>query len=60
MDLSPWDVAAGGLIARQAGAIVTSLKGAEDFLSQPQSIIAAPAPIHRQLLAYFQQYLGSN
>ena len=60
MDLSPWDVAAGGLIARQAGAIVTNLKGAEDFLSQPQSIIAAPAPIHRQLLAYFQQYLGSN
>jgi myo-inositol-1(or 4)-monophosphatase len=55
MDLSPWDVAAAGLIARQAGAVVTNLFGEEDFLSPPQSIIAAPPSIHAQLLAYFRQ-----
>ncbi|MGB9641199.1 MAG: inositol monophosphatase family protein [Anaerolineales bacterium] len=57
MELSPWDVAAGGLIARQAGALVTNLRGQNDFLSQPQSIIVAPRTIHAQLLDYFRQYV---
>lgn len=56
MGLSPWDVAAAGLIAREAGAVVTNLWGGEDFLSSPQSVLTAPAPIHAQLLAYFRQY----
>ena len=52
--LSAWDVAAGGLIARQAGAIVTNLQGEDQFLNKPITVIAAPAPIHEQILDYFR------
>lgn len=48
--LNPWDVAAGGLIAREAGAVVTNLAGQEDFISPPQSILVANAAIHSQML----------
>ncbi len=49
--LKPWDVAAGGLIAAEAGALVTNLQGGEDYLSPPQSIVAANAALHAQMLA---------
>ncbi|MGD9094006.1 MAG: inositol monophosphatase family protein [Anaerolineales bacterium] len=48
--LSAWDVAAGGLIAKEAGAVVTNLTGGQDFLSPPQSIIAANPDLHPQLV----------
>lgn len=48
--LNPWDVAAGGLVARQAGARVTSLAGDDDFISPPQSVLAANPTIHRLML----------
>jgi len=51
--LNPWDVAAGGLIAREAGAMVTNLAGEADFISPPQSILAANPQVHAQMLAYF-------
>lgn len=44
--LKPWDVAAGGLIAAEAGAKVTSIDGREDFLSSPMSILAAAPGIY--------------
>jgi myo-inositol-1(or 4)-monophosphatase len=44
--LSPWDVAAGGLIAQEAGAQVTALDGKPDFLSPPCSLLAAPPSIY--------------
>jgi myo-inositol-1(or 4)-monophosphatase len=44
--LKPWDVAAGGLIAREAGAIVTSIDGREDFLASPLSILATTPGIY--------------
>ena len=49
--LKPWDVAAGGLIAAEAGAVVTNLHGGEDYLSPPQSILAANPALHPQMLA---------
>jgi len=49
--LKPWDVAAGGLIAEEAGAVVTTVKGGDDFITPPQSIIAAAPGIHASLLA---------
>lgn len=49
--LNAWDVAAGGLIAREAGAVVTNLAGAPDFISPPQSILAANASLHPLMLA---------
>ena len=49
--MSAWDIAAGGLIAEQAGARVTNLSGCEDYISPPQSILAANPHIHSQMLA---------
>jgi myo-inositol-1(or 4)-monophosphatase len=48
--LNPWDVAAGGLIAQEAGAVVTNITGNRDFISPPQSILAANPTIHPLLL----------
>jgi len=48
--LSPWDLAAGALIVREAGGIVTSLSGSPDLLVPPYSIIAANQPLHPQLI----------
>lgn len=50
MSLNPWDVAAGGLIAREAGALVTNVSGESDFISPPQSVMAATPGIHAQML----------
>jgi len=49
--LQPWDLAAGGLIAREAGATVTALEGAAD--APPTIVAAAPgleAPLVELLL----------
>jgi myo-inositol-1(or 4)-monophosphatase len=51
LSLRPWDVAAGGLIARQAGALVTSVAGQADYLTPPASVLAAPPVIHSQMKA---------
>ncbi|MBK9923982.1 MAG: inositol monophosphatase [Anaerolineales bacterium] len=51
LSLKPWDVAAGGLIAEEAGARVTNVKGNADYISHPQSIIAAAPAIHGQILS---------
>ncbi len=51
MSLKPWDVAAGGLIAEEAGARVTNVHNQADYLSAPQSIVAAAPGIHDQILA---------
>ena len=52
--LSSWDIAAAGLIAQRAGAVVTDLTGGPwfDVTSKPRSIgvLAAPAPHHAALL----------
>lgn len=49
--LSPWDSAAGGLIAAQAGAQVTNIDGGPDYLAPPCSILAANPVLHEQMLA---------
>jgi myo-inositol-1(or 4)-monophosphatase len=48
--LKAWDVAAGALIAQQAGAIVTNLSGKPDFMTPPQSVLAANPQLHPLLL----------
>jgi len=50
ISLNPWDVAAGGLIAEEGGATVTNTRNGPDYLSAPQSIIAAAPGIHAQIL----------
>jgi len=51
LSLKPWDVAAGGLICQEAGAVVTNIHGAADFISAPQSILATTPGIHARMLA---------
>ena len=48
--LKPWDVAAGGLIAQEAGARVTAMDGSPDFISPPQSVIFSAPGIYDQML----------
>jgi myo-inositol-1(or 4)-monophosphatase len=50
LSLKPWDVAAGGLVAEEGGAVVTNINGGKDYLSQPQSIVAAAPGIHAKIL----------
>jgi len=49
--ISSWDVAAGGLIAREAGALVTTMHNEPDFLNGHDSILAANPTLHAQMLA---------
>jgi len=49
LSLNPWDVAAGGLIAAEAGAQVTTLDGAPDYLAPPGSILAASPVLHAKI-----------
>jgi myo-inositol-1(or 4)-monophosphatase len=48
--LSPWDVAAGGLLLREAGGVVSDLDGGARWLSGG-NVIAGNAAVHRELRA---------
>ena len=48
--LNAWDVAAGGLIAEEAGARVTNVRGDPDYISPPQSVIACASGIHARMV----------
>ena len=48
--LNAWDVAAGGLIAEEAGARVTNVRGDPDYVSPPQSVIACASGIHARMV----------
>ncbi|MEP0807643.1 MAG: inositol monophosphatase [Chloroflexota bacterium] len=48
--LKPWDVAAGGLICEEAGGKVTNVRGEADYVSPPQSVVAAAPGIHAKML----------
>jgi myo-inositol-1(or 4)-monophosphatase len=50
LSLNPWDVAAGGLICEEAGAKVSNISGKADYLSAPQSILAASPGIYARML----------
>lgn len=48
--LKPWDVAAGGLVCEEAGARVTNVRGGADYISPPQSVVAAAPGIHPRMM----------
>ena len=50
LHLSAYDLAAGALIAQEAGARVTNAAGGADFLTSPCSILAAAPRIHAVML----------
>lgn len=53
-EISPWDIAAGMLIAREAGATVTTIDGKEPPLDRNLTILAAGPGIYSE----FQEILG--
>jgi myo-inositol-1(or 4)-monophosphatase len=56
ISLQPWDSAAGGLIAREAGAVVTALDGDANFLKPPYAILAASPTLHAVMLAELHKH----
>ncbi|HTQ39607.1 MAG TPA: inositol monophosphatase family protein [Pirellulales bacterium] len=46
----PWDVAAGALIIREAGGIITDYRGGALDLNIPRFVAAATKPLHEQML----------
>lgn len=46
--LSPWDVAAGGLLIEEAGGVVTDWNGGGDWLAG--NIVAGPPAVHEELM----------
>ena len=49
LSINSWDVAAGGLVAEEAGARVTNIDGGPNYISEPQSIICAAPGIYNEL-----------
>ena len=47
--LAPWDVAAGVMLIREAGGVVTTLEGGDDVLGHG-SIVAGNPTLHRWLM----------
>jgi len=48
--LAPWDVAAGGLLVKEAGGVVSDFSGNEDYLSTG-NVIASNPKIHKLIFA---------
>ncbi len=49
LSLRPWDVAAGGLVAEEAGARVTNVDGGPDYITPPQSVLAANPVLYEKM-----------
>ncbi len=54
-DLAPWDIAAGALLVREAGGIVTTLTGSAHDVVSPH-ILAAGAALHPQLVSLLSPF----
>ena len=50
LSLKPWDMAAGSLIAAEAGAMVTDLDGQPQTLNPPCALLVAPPVLHKKML----------
>ncbi len=50
LEVKAWDVAAGGLIAEEAGAVVSNIQGSAHYLAAPISILAAGPGNHGRML----------
>ncbi len=50
LSLSPWDVAAGALLVREAGGRITDVRGGDDWL-HGGSIVATNGPLHASILS---------
>ncbi len=60
IEINQWDVAAGGLIVREAGGVVTDAFGSPDFLAKPVSILCANPIIHGEMLGVLEEVRASQ
>jgi myo-inositol-1(or 4)-monophosphatase len=58
-DICPWDMAAGLIVLREAGGLVSDLAGGPHML-QTGNIVAANSSLHAALLAYIQRATQSD
>ena len=56
--LKPWDVAAGALIVKEAGGIMTDIHGKDTFMDIPITVLAANPYIHNEMLTLLNQKDG--
>ncbi|HKJ88234.1 MAG TPA: inositol monophosphatase family protein [Gammaproteobacteria bacterium] len=59
LKLNPWDTAAGALIVREAGGIVTDFDGGDDFFGTG-NILAASPRVHRAMLAELRERIPAD
>ncbi|HHQ49423.1 MAG TPA: inositol monophosphatase [Acidobacteria bacterium] len=52
--LSPWDIAAGALMVREAGGVVSDMDGGDRFL-KTGDVLCGPAGVHRQVLGIVRE-----
>ena len=57
-NLKPWDIAAGALIAKEAGAIVTDMQGEQNWL-ESGNIVAANPKVLAQMLQILSTHIQS-
>jgi myo-inositol-1(or 4)-monophosphatase len=55
LSVKPWDVAAGGLVASEAGATVTRLDGQADYVTPPCSLLAAAPGLYGKMKAILEE-----
>lgn len=58
LDLAPWDTAAGSLIIKEAGGLVSNFQGGDDFLSSGDIVAGSPtifSPLLETVTRYFPQ-----
>jgi myo-inositol-1(or 4)-monophosphatase len=53
--MQPWDMAAGALIATEAGALVTKMNGDPHIIDPPFSVLAANPSLHAEMLEVIQE-----
>ena len=51
VNICQWDIAAGGLIVREAGGVATDIYGNPEYLQKPPSFLCANPAIHPKMLA---------
>lgn len=59
LGLSPWDIAAGHLLVREAGGYISDFSGGDNHI-WVGDVIAGNPPIHRFLLGIIQDVFGGN
>ncbi|MBN2134302.1 MAG: inositol monophosphatase [Acidobacteria bacterium] len=60
ISLGPWDIAAGTLLVREAGGIVTDIHGDPDDFMRTGNVVAGGMKVHAKILEATKKYLRIN